>query len=62
MLAGGIVVSLVAVWKGPDDLQAQAERTLRLAGTAERAELARSGRYTTRSGASSASTGASQPR
>lgn len=47
VLAGGIVVSLIAVSKGPDDLQAQAERTLELAGTAERAELARSGRYTT---------------
>jgi hypothetical protein len=47
LLAGGIVISLVAVWKGPDDLQAQAERTLKFAGTAERAELARSGRYTT---------------
>jgi hypothetical protein len=46
VLAGGIVVSLVAVWKGPGDLQAQAERTLMLAGTAERAELAHSGRYT----------------
>jgi hypothetical protein len=47
LLAGGVAVSLVAVAKGPDDLQAQAERTLMLTGTAELTELARSGSYTT---------------
>ncbi len=47
VLVGGTAVSLVAVSKGPDDLQAQAERTLSAAGRAERVELARSGRYTT---------------
>jgi hypothetical protein len=47
VLAGVVLVSLVAVAKGPDDLQAQAERTLMLTRTAERTELGRSGSYST---------------
>jgi hypothetical protein len=47
LLAGGVLVSLLAVAQGPEDLQRQAQRTLGLASTAERAELARYGRYTT---------------
>jgi len=46
LLVGGVVVSLVAVTQSPNDLQRQAQRTLVLASTAERAELARSGHYT----------------
>jgi len=46
LLVGGILVSLVAVAKGPADLQRQAQRTLVLASAAERAELARSGHFT----------------
>jgi hypothetical protein len=47
LLVGGALVSVVAVAQGPDDLQRQAQRTLVLASTAERAELARSGHFTT---------------
>jgi hypothetical protein len=47
LLLGGVLVSLLAVAHGPDDLQRQAERTLGLASTAERAALARYGHYTT---------------
>jgi hypothetical protein len=47
LLVGGVLVSLVAVAKGPADLQRQAQRTLVLASAAERAELARSGHFTT---------------
>ena len=47
LLVGGVLVSLVAVARGPDDLQRQAQRTLVIASTAERAELARSGHFTT---------------
>ena len=47
LLAGGVLVSLLAVAQGPEDLERQAQRTLGLASTAERAELARYGHYTT---------------
>jgi hypothetical protein len=47
LLVGGVAVSLIAVAQGPNDLQRQAQRTLVLASTAERTELARSGQYTT---------------
>jgi 4-amino-4-deoxy-L-arabinose transferase-like glycosyltransferase len=47
LLVGGALVSLLAVAQGPDDLQRQAQRTLVLASTAERAELQRFGHYTT---------------
>jgi hypothetical protein len=46
LLVGGVLVSLLAVAQGPDDLQRQAQRTLVLASAAERVELARSGHYT----------------
>jgi len=46
LLLGGVVVSLIAVAQAPGDLQRQAQRTLMLASTAERSELARSGHYT----------------
>ena len=47
LLVGGVLVSLLAIAQGPDDLQRQAQRTLGLASTAERAALARYGHYTT---------------
>jgi 4-amino-4-deoxy-L-arabinose transferase-like glycosyltransferase len=47
LLVGGVLVSLLAVAQGPDDLQRQAQQTLTLASTAERAELQRFGHYTT---------------
>lgn len=47
VLAGGILLSFAAVAGSEDDLQAQAERTVRYATTAERTELARAGHYTT---------------
>ena len=47
LLVGAVLVSLLAVAQGPDDLQGQAQRTLGLASTAERAELTRHGHYTT---------------
>jgi hypothetical protein len=46
VLAGVIVLAFVAVAQSENDLQAHAERTLTLASTAERTELARTGRYT----------------
>jgi len=46
LLVGAVLVSLVAVVQGPNDLQRQAQRTLVLATAAERAELTRSGHYT----------------
>jgi hypothetical protein len=47
LLVSATVVALVAVIRGPADLQQQAQRTLVLATAAERAELARSGHFTT---------------
>jgi len=46
LLVGATLVALVAVIRGPADLEAQAQRTLVLAWAAERAELARSGHFT----------------
>jgi hypothetical protein len=48
VLAAGIVLSFAAVSRSASDLQAHAQRTLALASAAERTELARSGRYTTK--------------
>jgi hypothetical protein len=47
VLAGVIVLAFAAAAASEDDLQAHAERTLRLVSTAERTEMARTGRYTT---------------
>jgi hypothetical protein len=47
VLAGGILLSFVAMAKGPKDLQRQAQRSLAYAAAAERTEFARSGHYTT---------------
>jgi hypothetical protein len=47
LLVGGVLVSLLAVAQGANDLQRQAQDTLGLASTAERAQLARYGHYTT---------------
>lgn len=46
VLAAGILLSFAAVAESANDLQHQAERTLRLATAAERAELARTGHFT----------------
>jgi hypothetical protein len=47
VLAGVIVLAFAAVAESSDDLQEHAERTLGLASTAERTQMARTGRYTT---------------
>jgi hypothetical protein len=46
ILAAGVLLSFAAVAESANDLQRQAERTLTLASTAERAEFARTGHFT----------------
>jgi predicted membrane-bound mannosyltransferase len=46
VLAGGILLSFAAAAESANDLQRQAKQTVADASTAERAELARTGRFT----------------